>query len=125
MSRLSFRAWRGDHYLGLAEFLSALGGLTADAWWELRLDEVAPGPQGTELESLAHKPRVGTRELILASFPDGQIIDGELRGYADSSATEPFITIYAVDSSDWDVECADEKLYAAVKAVYPEATDVS
>jgi hypothetical protein len=123
MSRLSFRAWRGDHYLGLAELLSALGGLTADASWELRLDEVAPGPQGVELESLAHKARVSTRELILASFPDGQIIDGELRGYTD--AGEPFIVIHAIDSSDWDVECADEKVCAAVKAVYPEAVDVS
>ena len=36
------RAWRGDHYIGPAEILAALGDLVVGASWELRLDEAAP-----------------------------------------------------------------------------------
>ena len=122
MGRLSWRAWRGDHYIGLAEVLTVLGRITADARWDLELEEVAPGPEGAALEEVAQRPRVGTRDLILAAFP-GQIIDGTLRGYAGPDETAPFLILYAVDSSDWDVETSDEAAYAAVRAAFPEAID--
>jgi len=120
MSRTSFRAWRGKHYIGLAEVLCALGRPAADAEWELELDEVAPGPQGDALTALAGRDRATTRELILAAYPDGQIIDGALRAYADG----PLLVLYAVDSTDWDVESADPAVLAAVREAFPEAIDV-
>ena len=125
MSRLSFRAWRGKHYVGLAELLCALGGPTADAFWELRIDEVSPGPPGEVLESLAGGPRVTSRDLLLAAFPYGQIIDGEVRGYTAADAPDPFVVVYAVDSTDWDVESTSPAVEAAVREAFPDATDVS
>ncbi|MEV0730627.1 hypothetical protein [Polymorphospora sp. NPDC050346] len=123
MNHIYVRAWRSDHYIGLAELLTTLGRITAEASWELQLDEVAPGPAGSEIEALTQRERVHTRELILAAFPDGQIIDGELRGYTDDTATEPYIIVRAVDSTDWDIECEDPKVYEALKIALPESSD--
>lgn len=124
MSRLSFRAWRGKHYIGLAEVLSALGRTTANAVWELRLDEVAPGPEGDRLHTAADGPRIGTRELMLTAFPDGQIIDGELRAFAQPGDAEPLLVLYAVDSTDWDLETTDPAVLAAAREAFPGATGV-
>lgn len=123
MSRVSFRAWRGKHYVGLPEVLAALGRITADAVWELSLDDVSPGPQGDDLTALAGGPRVGTRQLLLAAFPDGQIIDGALRAYAGAADPAPFLTLFAVDSSEWDVESADAGILSAVREAFSTATD--
>lgn len=124
MSRLSFRAWRGKHYIGLAEVLSALGRKIADAVWELRLDEVAPGPEGDKLRALAGGPRIGTRDLMVSAFPDGQVIDGELRAFASPDDAEPLLVLNAVDSTEWDLETADPAVLAAAREAFPEAVDV-
>jgi hypothetical protein len=124
MSRVTLRAWRGKHYIGVAELLCALGRVTADAYWQLELDEVAPGPQGDALEALAEGPRTGTRDLILAAFPDGQIIDGRLLAFAADDATDPTLVLHAVDSSEWDVEASDPAVMSAVREALPDATVV-
>lgn len=124
MSRVSFRAWRGTHYIGLAELLCALGRTTADALWELKLDDIAPGPEGDSLRAAANGQRISTRELILTAFPDGQIIDGELHAFASSADAEPFLVLYAVDSTEWDLESTDPGTIATVRAAFPEAIDV-
>jgi hypothetical protein len=121
VKRLTFPAWRGDHYVGLAEILGALGDHLAGASWELRLDEVAPGPEGAALEALAARGRVDTAALIAASGSNGQVIDGELRAFGGESG-EPFLVLRAVDSTEWDVESADETVNAAVRAAYPSAS---
>ena len=124
MSRLSFRAWRGKHYIGLTELLSALGRRTADMVWELRLDDVAPGPEGERLRAAADGPRISTRDLMLTAFPDGQIIDGELHAFASPGDAEPLLVLYAVDSTEWDLETADPRVLAATREAFPGAADV-
>jgi hypothetical protein len=124
MTRVTFRAWRGKHYIGVAELLCALGRVIADAYWQLELDEVAPGPQGDALDALPDGPRVGTRDLILAAFPDGQVIDGRLLAFAAPNDAEPLLVLHAVDSSEWDVEAADPAVMAAIREALPDATTV-
>ena len=124
MSRVSLRAWRGTHYIGLAELLCALGCTTADALWQLKLDDVATGPEGDNLRAMANGRRISTREIILTAFPDGQIIDGELHAFATPADSEPFLILYAVDSTEWDLESADLGTIAAIRAAFPEAVDV-
>ncbi|MEV0733978.1 hypothetical protein [Polymorphospora sp. NPDC050346] len=128
---IGLSGWRDGHYVGLAELLAALGRITADASWELRIDEAAPGPEGAAIEALAQRPRVSTRDLILAAFPDGQIIDGELRGYAHllqevvpATAHRPDIVVRAIDGN-WEIECATADLHAAVMAALPDSRDVT
>ncbi|MEV0611179.1 hypothetical protein AB0I61_33020 [Polymorphospora rubra] len=123
MKRIRLHAWRGSHYIGATELLTMLGRITAELSWELQIDEVAPGPTGARIEALARQPRVRTRALIVAAFPDGQIIDGELRGYVDGDADEPYIVLRAVDSTDWDIECVDPQVYGALKIALPDSVD--
>ncbi|MEV0733619.1 hypothetical protein [Polymorphospora sp. NPDC050346] len=124
MKCIRLHAWRGSHYIGAAELLTTLGRITAELSWELQIDEVAPGPAGARIEALVRQSRVCTSELILAAFLDGQIIDGELRGYVDD-ADEPYIVLRAVDSTDWDIECVDPAVYFAVKTALVNSVDTS
>ena len=52
-----------------------------------------------------------------------RIIDGSLRAYAGAADPAPFLTLFAVDSSEWDVESADAGILSAVREAFSTATD--
>ncbi len=98
-----------------------LGSATCNTIWKLRLEDVAPGPERLTLERLTARPWVSTAEIVAAASPNGQIIDGQLSGYADQQAPEPHLVIRAIDSTDWDIEWSDERLGREIKAVFTDA----
>lgn len=100
-------AWRGGRYVGLLDVLGALGTRVSPLLWALYLDEVAPHPLAARLEEVASEGRVPTSDLFKLLDQNLRVIDGEVRGYADSSSLR--VVIRAVDGTSWDLEAASDE----------------
>lgn len=122
MDSITFGAWRGRHYIGLSEIVAALGSIVADLQWDLRFDEVAPGPEGEALEGLVTGRRVTTLQLLEAAFPNGQVIDGELRGHLPDQQG-PALIIRAIDSTEWDITWTDVRMKDVILAAFSNDLD--
>ena len=120
MIAVTFSAWKGDRYIGLAELLVVLGGSILDLWWEVDIDEMAPEPGAEALEALTSSGRVQTLELLRRAAPDFQIIDGRLTGYVDEDSGDALVRIAAVDSSSWDVESSFDHMLPALRERYED-----
>ncbi|EPX56033.1 hypothetical protein D187_007375 [Cystobacter fuscus DSM 2262] len=124
MRGVTLKAWRAEHYVGLAELLRLLEPRVADFTWEPRLGEVAPGPGAERLEALGPEQRLTTFEARHLLTLDMQLIDGVLLGYAHSDQTSPTVVLRAVDSTSWDIESDDEEILALVRRAWPDASDI-
>ncbi|WP_433370571.1 hypothetical protein [Streptosporangium sp. CA-115845] len=119
---LSFAAWRGGHYVGLAEVLASLGALIEGHRWQLIIDWLV-SPETEAITEAAANSLVTTRHLIDLFSGDGQLIDGELVGYADSSSV-PEVRIRAFDSGHWDVQTDSPELLEKIIMLYPDAHEL-
>jgi hypothetical protein len=93
MRGVTFAAWRGGTYLGLAEVLGSLADHVDGLTWQLVVDE-AVGPHTEFLES-GEAGTVTTAELVALTGPDSQVIDGEFIGFRDDSGGAPVMIIRA------------------------------
>ncbi|MDB6095145.1 MAG: hypothetical protein JWM32_2707 [Verrucomicrobia bacterium] len=115
---ISFKAWRGDRYLGLAEILIVIGCSILDLKWTLNLVEVAIGADAEALNSLNGRRGVGTLELLHLATPDVQIVDGTAEGYNPNNSLR--IKVTAIDSSCWDVESEDAEIVGALRGRFKD-----
>jgi hypothetical protein len=119
---VTFPAWHGTSYVSAPEVLNALDPHLHEFVWQVRADEVAPGPGARQLQEISPSTRLSTPELLDQLRPGAQIIDGELRGYESADSITPAVTLRAVDSTWWDVESEDDGLIAAVRDAFPDAS---
>lgn len=121
---VTFPAWHGTSYVSAPEVLNALKSHVHEFVWQIRADEVAPGPGARQLQEISPGARLSTPELLDRLRPGAQIIDGELRGYDSTDSATPAVTLRAVDSTWWDVESEDKGLIAAVRGAFPDASPI-
>ncbi|MGS2645772.1 hypothetical protein [Streptosporangium sp. LJ11] len=119
---LSFAAWQGGHYVGLAEVLASLGTLIEGHRWRLIIDWLV-SPEIEAITEARANSLVTTSRLIDLFSGEGQLIDGELVGYADSSS-EPQVRIRAFDSGHWDVQTGGPELLEKIIVLYPDAHEL-
>ncbi|MGJ6969242.1 hypothetical protein ACSDR0_45870 [Streptosporangium sp. G11] len=119
---LSFAAWRGGHYVGLAEVLTSLGALIEGHRWQLIIDWLV-SPKTDEITEATANSLVTTSHLIDLFGGDCQLIDGELVGYADSSSV-PEVRIRAFDSGYWHVRADSPELLEKITVLYPDAHEL-
>jgi len=125
MGAVTFPAWEGQRYVGLAEVLVVLGAPILDLVWQVQAHDVAPEPGAEELERLQATERVHALVLLRHAAPNTQIVDGEVTGYAHEHAVEPVICIRAVDSTSWDVGSSREDLIRPLLRRFPEAMKIA
>ncbi|MEU4411123.1 hypothetical protein AB0F88_42015 [Streptosporangium sp. NPDC023963] len=119
---LSFAAWRGGRYVGLAEVLTSLDTLIEDHRWQLIIDWLVSSETEAIAEATANS-LVTTSRLIDLFSGEGQLIDGELVGYGDSPSV-PEVRIRAFDSGHWDVQTGSPELLEKIIVLYPDAHDL-
>jgi hypothetical protein len=117
---VTFRAWQGQRYIGLAEILVQFGGFGLEIEWSCFVEEAAPEPSGTQLEDLDPGTRLDTLTLLALVAPNVQVIDGRFDGYRRGT-TEMVARIRAVDSTDWDIEAMETNVLHQLAAYYPGA----
>jgi hypothetical protein len=122
MRGVTFAAWRGGTYLGLAGVLEALGAHVDGLIWRLAVEE-ALGPHTEVLES-RDAATMTTAELIALTGPDSQVIDGEFVGFREDSSGAAVMIVRAVDSTSWDVCSDDDLVLDAVRREYPDALPI-
>lgn len=116
--RLTIRAWRQGHYVGLAELLLVLGRFVYDQSWTMRVVEVAPGPGESFFDAWDPATVVSTYELLHLVTPAVQLIDGSVSSVSCDSEGEPWLTLRAVDSTTWDIETRDLGVIRAATSHY-------
>ncbi|MEU0483464.1 hypothetical protein ABZ260_30285 [Streptosporangium sp. NPDC006013] len=119
---LSFAAWRGGHYVGLAEVLASLGASIEGHRWELIIDWLL-SPQAEAITEATADSLVTTRRLIELFSVECQLIDGELVGHGDSPSV-PEVKIRAFDSGYWDVQTDSPELLEKIIMLYPDAHEL-
>ncbi|WP_329088549.1 MULTISPECIES: hypothetical protein [unclassified Streptosporangium] len=119
---LSFAAWRGGHYVGLAEVLTSLGALIEGYRWRLIIDWLVSAELEAITEATANS-LVTTSRLIDLFSGDCRLIDGELVGYGDSLSV-PEVRIRAFDSGHWDVRTGSPELLEKIIVLYPDAHEL-
>lgn len=126
MTYLSLPAWLQERPLYLAELLLALGWSVADTTWTCHEIELAPGAEPSTLESISDTGQtISTLELLSASTPDVQVIDGEIFGNRkNGNETVSAITLRAVDSTSWDLELSAQWDVDTIKSAFPQATEI-
>lgn len=117
---ITFPAWQGKRYIGLAEILVRFGNLALELEWSCTIDETAPEPRGPELESLTPDIRLPTLDLLALVAPDVQVIDGQFNGYRYGT-NDPTVRIRAVDSTAWDIETRNLDVLQQLVAAYQGA----
>ncbi|MEU4541202.1 hypothetical protein AB0G15_40855 [Streptosporangium sp. NPDC023825] len=119
---LSFAAWRGGHYIGLAEVLASLGTLIEGHRWQLIIDWLV-SPETEAITEATANSLVTTSRLIDLFSGEGQLIDGELVGHGDSPSV-PEVSIRAFDSGYWDVQTGSPELLKKIVSLYPDAHEL-
>lgn len=114
----------GNLGFDLRDILAALQPRAENAEWEIHHadDETfeATGVGASTLEALAGSgKRISGRSLV--SLADGihQIIWGEFRSF-DHSATMPWVTVRAIDSSWYEVETADDTAAVLIRRKFKD-----
>ncbi|KPI23619.1 hypothetical protein OV320_0566 [Actinobacteria bacterium OV320] len=120
MKGITFPAWRGKHYVTLAELLVRLGSFGLDLKWRVEFDEVVD-PRCAEMERRSADASMDTLTLLSLTTPFLQLIDAEARGSADDRVV---VVLTEVDSSLWEVRAVDERVLSALRRHYRGATDL-
>jgi hypothetical protein len=116
---VSFPAWQGQRYVGLAEILVRLDGFGLEIEWRCFVDEMAPEPGGKRLADLEPGTRLETLALLALVAPDQQVIDGRFEGYRHDGVLAA--RIRAVGGADWDVEAAEIEVLQQLASCYAGA----
>ncbi|MFG3437827.1 hypothetical protein ACGF0J_11365 [Nonomuraea sp. NPDC047897] len=119
---LSFKAWRGGRYVGLAEVLTSLGTLIDGHRWRLTIDWLV-SPELEAITEATADSLVTTGRLIELFSVECQLIDGELVGHGDSPSA-PEVKIRAFDSGHWDVQTDSPELLEKIIMLYPDAQEL-
>jgi hypothetical protein len=101
---VTFPAWRGTHYVTLAELLVRLGSFGLDLMWHVECDELVD-PGCAEMRRRSAGGGMSTLTLLSLATPGLRLIDAQVFGFA---ADELQIVLSEVDSWLWDVRTADE-----------------
>ncbi|MFD4752279.1 hypothetical protein [Streptomyces sp. NPDC058426] len=117
---ITFPAWRGKHYVTLAELLVRLGSFGLDLTWRVEFDE-AVDPRCVEMERRSAESGMDTLTLLSLTTPFLQLIDAEACGFAGD---ELVVVLTEFDSSLWDVRAVDERLLSELCHHYPDAKDL-
>jgi hypothetical protein len=120
MAGITFPAWRGEHYVTLAELLVRLGGFGLGLRWRVEFDEVVD-PRCAEIGRRSAGGGMDTLTLLSLTTPSLQLIDAEARGFAEDG---PVVVLTEVDSSWWEVRAVDERVLGELRRNYPDATDL-
>ncbi|MEU9035578.1 hypothetical protein AB0D45_11880 [Streptomyces sp. NPDC048352] len=120
MKGITFRAWRGKHYVTLAELLVRLGSFGLHLNWHVAFDEIVD-PRCVEMEKRSADGGMDTLTLLSLTTPFLQLIDAEARGSAEGGVR---VVLTEVDSSLWDVRAADERVLTELRHHFPDATDL-
>ncbi|MER6177821.1 hypothetical protein [Streptosporangium sp. NPDC001681] len=112
---LSFVAWRGGRYVGLAEVLASLGALIESHRRQLIIDWLVSLETEAIVEATANS-LVTTSHLIDLFSGDCQLNDGELVG--------PEVRIRVFDSGHWDVRTVSSELLEKIIMLYPDAHEL-
>ncbi|MFF2081452.1 hypothetical protein ACFVXG_42605 [Kitasatospora sp. NPDC058162] len=116
MKGITFQAWRGPHYVTLAEVLGRLGGSGHGLRWRVECDE--RWDLTAELERRSAGEGMDTPTLLALVSPAVQLVDAEATGFAGG---EPVVVLTEFDSSLWEVRAADERVLAELRQHYPDA----
>ncbi|MEU8464014.1 hypothetical protein [Streptomyces sp. NPDC029003] len=120
MKGITFRAWRGEHYVTLAELLVRLGSFGLDLIWRVEFDEIVD-PRCVEMERRSADAGMDTLTLLSLTTPFLQLIDAEVCGFAGD---ELVLVLTEFDSSLWDVRAVDERVLSELRLHYPGAEDL-
>ncbi|GHF53764.1 hypothetical protein GCM10018790_34490 [Kitasatospora xanthocidica] len=116
MEGITFRAWRGPHYVTLAELLVRLGGFGLGLRWRVECDE--EWDLTAELARRSAGDGMDTLTLLSLVAPGVQLIDAEARGFAEGALV---VVLAEVDSSLWDVRAADGRVLDELRRQFPDA----
>ncbi|MFE3874819.1 hypothetical protein ACFXPX_10520 [Kitasatospora sp. NPDC059146] len=116
MQGISFRAWRGRHYVTLAELLGHLGDFGKGLRWRVECEE--HWELTAELERRSAGEGMDTATLLALVSPAVQFVDAEATGSADSA---PVVVLTEFDSSLWEVRSVDERVLGEFRRHYPDA----
>lgn len=119
MPMIEISAWRGKHYIGIAELLLVLGRYIKDLRWRLRVVEAGLGPQEDLLEAWDPAVDMSTYDLLHLVTPRAQLIDGEVEGFMPDESRYPVLILRAVDSTSWDVQSSIQEVLEVIKTEYP------
>lgn len=102
----------------LADILAAVGEPAEASTWALSGVEAAGGNDAEELHRLSEEQRtIDGRSLALRASSVSQVVEGEFRAYRDG-ADAPWLIIYAVDSSAFDVLTDDDDVLSRLRATF-------
>jgi hypothetical protein len=109
----------------LTEILATVGDAARQSRWSLSGIEALGGCAADELHQLSdeHQAVDGTRLAHLAAGVS-QIIDGEFRAFRDA-AESPWLVIYAVDSSAYDVLTDDDATLRRLRNRFQTASEIT
>ncbi|MFD5466395.1 hypothetical protein ACFWIQ_26715 [Kitasatospora sp. NPDC127059] len=116
MQGISFKAWRGPHYVTVAELLPLLGDSARGLRWRVECEE--RWDLAAELERRSAGEGMDTPTLLALVGPAVQLVDAEATGYADG---EPVVVLTEFDSTLWEIRVADERLLDRFSDRYPDA----
>ncbi|WP_223837675.1 hypothetical protein [Streptomyces venezuelae] len=120
MKGITFRAWRGKHYVTLAELLVRLGSFGLDLTWRVECDEIVD-PRCVEMERRSAGAGMDTLTLLSLTTPFLQLIDAEAHGFLEDKLV---LVLTEFDSSLWDVRAADERVLSELRHHFPDARDL-
>ncbi|MFF6995445.1 hypothetical protein ACFY93_10855 [Streptomyces sp. NPDC008313] len=120
MKGITFPAWRGEHYVTLAELLVRLGSFGLDLTWRVEFDEIVD-PRCAEMERRSADAGMDTLTLLSLTTPFLQLIDAEARGFAGN---ELVLVLTEFDSSSWDIRAADERVLNELRHHNPGAKEL-
>ncbi|MFB7867849.1 hypothetical protein, partial [Streptomyces sp. NPDC056069] len=117
---ITFPAWRGKHYVTLAELLVRRGSFGLDLTWRIEFDEIVDRRCVEDGETIRRR-RHGHVDAVVADNPFLQLIDAEARGFAEDKL---MLVLTEFDSSSWDVRAVDERVLSELCHPYPIAEDL-
>ncbi|HQU42527.1 MAG TPA: hypothetical protein PK867_06925 [Pirellulales bacterium] len=108
----------------LADILAAVGDAVEASTWALSGVEVLGGTDAEELQRLSDERRtIDGKSLALRARNVSQVMEGEFRAFRGAEES-PWLVIYAVDSSGYDVLTDDDELLGRLRAKFQDVREL-
>jgi len=108
----------------LVDILAALGGAADESTWSLSHVEALGGGDAERLQQLSAERRTIDGKMLSALAGNvSQVIEGEFRAFRGTAKT-PWLVIYAVDSSGFDVLSDDEDALKRIRARFQIVNEI-
>lgn len=115
---------RGVLTVGLYDILVSLGPRAVSSSWLLSNVEASGPGADALLEQMADSQDPVSGDVLLGIAERvNQVIDGKFVAFEDEGA-DPWIAVYAVDSSAFDVVTDDLAVLSGVRSQFPTAMDI-